>query len=101
MNSPGVANTIQADINEALAKQVHRISQEIAEKWNQCNEVGLIEGKSGMVLLFAYLSKLFPGKGYEATTLFYLNELKESLARDELGYDLSGGVAALDLFFSI
>src|SRR5688572_10316717 len=99
MSLPAVANTIHEDINASLAKQVDRISLEISEKWNECNEIGLLEGKSGMVILFAYLSKLFPGKGYEATTFYYLNDLKESLTRDELGYNLSSGVAGIGFVF--
>jgi len=99
MSFPGAANTIHTDVNESLAKQVKRISLEISEKWTEFNEIGLLEGKSGMVLLTAYLSKLFPGQGYEATTLYYLNDLKESLSRDELGYDLSNGVAGIGFVF--
>lgn len=99
MSFPGVANTIHTDIDESLAMQVNRISLEISEKWKEFNEIGLLEGRSGIVLLFAYLSKLFPGKGYEATTLYYLNDLREALAGDELGYDLSGGVAGIGFVF--
>ena len=99
MSYSSVTNTIHTDINESLAKQAHRISLEISEKWKEFHEIGLLEGRSGMVILFAYLSKLFPGKSYEATTLYYLNELRESLATDELGYDLSGGVAGIGFVF--
>jgi lantibiotic modifying enzyme len=99
MNFSNTANSIHREIDESLARQANQISQEIAEKWEEFDEIGLLEGKSGMVLLFAYLSKLFPGKGYEATTLYYLNDLRESLAVDELGYDLSGGVAGIGFVF--
>jgi lantibiotic biosynthesis protein len=99
LSLPGVRDINESEIHESLARQVSRISLEISEKWEDFNEIGLLEGRSGMVLLFAYLSKLFPGKGHEANTLYYLNDLRESLTRDQLGYDLSGGVAGIGFVF--
>jgi lantibiotic biosynthesis protein len=91
--------TIDPIIREALAKQVDRISEEISEKWPEVSNIGLLEGRSGMVILFAYLSKLFPGRGHEATTLYYLNNLRHALTTEELGYDLSSGVAGVGFVF--
>jgi lantibiotic biosynthesis protein len=99
MPSTILTDSIHTTSHESLAKQVKDISQQISEKWNEFNDIGLMEGRAGMTLLFAYLSKLFTDKGYEAATLYSLNDLKDSLLNDELGYNLPGGVAGVGFVF--
>lgn len=90
---------ISPGINKSLFKQVEVIVQQILNKKTNLKEVGVLGGKAGIVLLFAYLSKLFPEKDYFNNTLEYLDELSESLSNDELGYNMSGGVAGFAFVF--
>jgi lantibiotic biosynthesis protein len=90
---------IAPDINKSLEKQVDTIARQLLDKKNELNETGLLGGKAGIVLLFAYLSKLFPEKEYLNNTLQYLDELTETLANDELDYNMSGGVAGIAFVF--
>jgi lantibiotic biosynthesis protein len=93
------SNTIHTNNSGSLSEQVNRISLEIAEKWKGFNETGLLGGRSGMVLLFAYLSKLFPEKNLTGDLNNYLNDLCESLTSEELTHNLSGGVAGIAFVF--
>jgi len=90
---------ISTDINKLLAKQVDTIAQQLLDKKTELHETGLLGGKAGIVLLFAYLSKLFPEKEYLNNTLQYLDELSDVLANDELDYNMSGGVAGIAFVF--
>jgi lantibiotic modifying enzyme len=94
MRESALANTTETG-NDELLKQVNRISFEISEKRTELNEIGLLEGKSGMLILFAYLSKLFPGKGHQTVVSHFLDDIKKTLVNEELGYSLSGGVAGV------
>lgn len=88
-----------ADVKNSLAKQVAIIVTQLLDKKPELNEAGLLGGKAGIVLLFAYLSKLFPGKEYLNHTLEYLDDLSNALANDELEYNMSGGVAGIAFVF--
>jgi lantibiotic modifying enzyme len=90
---------IYPDVNKLLTKQVDAIARQLLDKKNELNETGLLGGKAGIALLFAYLSKLFPEKEYLNNTLQYLDELSDALANDELDYNMSGGVAGIAFVF--
>jgi len=92
-------HVISPGIDKSLTNQVNGIAQQILEKKSDLKEVGLLGGKAGIVLLFAYLSKLFPEKNYLQITFDYLDELSESLINDELDYNMSGGVAGIAFVF--
>ena len=90
---------ISPAVNRSLAKQVDTIARQLHDKKTELNETGLLGGKAGIVLLFAYLAKLFPEKGYLTNTLQYLDELSDALANEELDHNMSGGVAGIAFVF--
>lgn len=85
--------------SQLLSRQVDTIAAEILQKKELINDRGLLGGKAGIVLLFAYLAKLFPDKEFDQTILEYLNELSIALADDELDINMSGGVAGIAFAF--
>lgn len=93
------SNTIYRNTETALWKQIENIAKQIQKEKTSITEPGLLDGKSGIVLLFAYLSKLFPEKNYSEITGGFLDELSDSLSNDELGYDMSTGVAGIAFAF--
>jgi lantibiotic modifying enzyme len=99
MSTAADMNIILTDINKSLAKQVDAIARQLFDKKTELNETGLLGGKAGIVLLFAYLAKLFPGKEYFSNTLEYLDDLSNALANDELDHSMSGGVAGIAFAF--
>ena len=106
MGSASVIHSNSVGIQKSLAKQVDAIARQLLDKTTELNETGLLGGKAGIVLLFAYLSKLFPvhkdsfGENeYLNKTLQYLDELSDVLANDELDYNMSGGVAGIAFAF--
>lgn len=97
---------ISPDINTRLTKQVDTIARQIFDKKADFKETGLLGGKAGVVLLFAYLAKLFPvhinsigENGYLNNTLQYLDELIDTLANEPLDYNMSSGVAGIAYVF--
>ena len=62
-------------------------------------EVGLLGGDAGIALLFAYLSKAFPGKAYGDMVIGRLNGLGDALSNAELPYNMSGGIAGVAFVF--
>src|SRR5207249_4373991 len=80
-------------------KQIENIAKQTQEEKTFITEPGLLDGKAGIVLLFAYLSKLFPEKDYSDITADFLDELSDSLSNDEHGYDMSTGVAGIAFVF--
>ena len=90
---------ISSGINRSLVKQVDTIARQLLDKKADLDETGLLGGKAGILLLFAYLSKLFPEKEYLNNTLQWLDELSDALANDELDYNMSGGVAGIAFAF--
>lgn len=85
--------------NQSLVPQIEIIAKQILENKNEVKEVGLLGGTAGITLLFGYLSKVFPKKKYLQTTFDYLNELSDSLANDEMNYNMSAGVAGIAFVF--
>ena len=99
MDSDTDMHIISPGIKKLLAKQVDTIAIQLLDKKTELDETGLLGGKAGIVLLFAYLSKLFPEKEYLNNTYQYLDELSDALANDELDYNMSGGVAGIAFVF--
>lgn len=82
-----------------LSEQIDDISRKIIKEKNELTEFGLLGGKTGITLLFAYLSKLYPEKAFLEVTFDYLNDISESLANDELNHSMSGGIAGAGFVF--
>jgi len=93
------ATVLPADLHGVLNNQVETIAWQIHEKRTELNEPSLLDGKAGIALLFAYLSKIFPEKNYLQITFELLDDLSYSLANDELDYHLSAGVAGIAFAF--
>ncbi|WP_018616400.1 lanthionine synthetase C family protein [Segetibacter koreensis] len=83
----------------SLLQQVKIIATEIQKGKNKTHNVGLLSGKAGITLLFAYLSKVFPREEYGQITMDYLDELADCLANDGLHYNMSWGVAGIAFVF--
>ena len=62
MGSATELHIISSGINRSLVKQVDTIARQLLDKKTDLDETGLLGGTAGIVLLFAYLSKLFPQK---------------------------------------
>jgi lantibiotic modifying enzyme len=100
------SNTIYRNAEALLWRQIENIAKQIQEERTFITEPGLLDGKAGNVLLLAYLSKLFPvredsfgEKNYSDITAGILDELSDSLSGDELGHDMSTGVAGIAFAF--
>ena len=93
------AKTFVSDVNQSLLNQIDTIAEQILEKKNEVNKVGLLGGKAGITLLFAYLSKSFPEKKYLEATFDFLDQLSDSLSDEELNYNMSAGVAGIAFVF--
>ena len=86
-------------VYQALDHQVISIAEQVSEKKGQLKESGLLGGKSGIAILFAYLSELFPQKNYLQDTFDILEDLEHSLSNDELNHNMSSGVAGIAFTF--
>ena len=86
-------------IYPSLPNQIVEIAEQITQHKNEVSDSGLLGGKAGITLLFAYLSKAFPEKKYLQTTFEYLDELNDALANEELDYSLSAGVAGMAFIY--
>ena len=100
------ANAIYRNAEVVLWRQIENIAKQIQEEKNRITEPGLLEGRAGIVLLFTYLSKLFPvredsfgEKNYSDITAGMLDELSDSLSNDELDHNMSAGVAGIAFAF--
>jgi lantibiotic biosynthesis protein len=80
-------------------KQVVDIAREIPGWYRRTTNVGLLSGKAGIALLFAYLSKHYDLGSYEKITFDILSELNECLCKEDLDYHLSTGVAGIGFVF--
>ncbi|HEV8271662.1 MAG TPA: lanthionine synthetase C family protein [Chitinophagaceae bacterium] len=98
MYSSSTVDINYADIDSSLTNQIDAIAQQVADDNSDLKEVGLLGGKAGIVLLFAYLSRIFP-QNYLQATFDLLDELSDSLANDELDFHLSAGVAGIGFSF--
>src|SRR5438874_12530792 len=106
MNISLMANTTIPNLNQSLIKQIDTITEQILEQKNEVKGIGLLGGKAGITLLFAYLSKTLPihkdsfgEKNYLQSTLDCLDGLSDSLSNEELNYNMSGGVAGIAFVF--
>jgi len=99
MYSSSTVDTIYADIDRSLTNQIDVIAQQILDNKTGAKEAGLLGGKAGIVLLFAYLSRIFPEKNYLQATFDLLDELSDSLTNDELDFHMSAGVAGIGFSF--
>ncbi len=99
MNNLADTKTATVEVNQSLIKQIETIAEQILERKNEVKEVGLLGGKAGITLLFAYLSRAFPEKEYLQATLDYLDELSDSLSNEELNYNMSAGVGGIAFVF--
>lgn len=93
------SNTFYQNTEAVYWRQIENIAKQIQEERTRISNPGLLDGKAGIVLVLAYLSKLFPEKEYLNITLQYLDELNDALANDELDYNMSGGVAGIAFVF--
>jgi len=93
------SNTIYRNAEALLWKQIENIARQIQEEGVRITNPGLLNGKAGIVLLYAYLSRLFPEKNYSETTFSFLDELTDSLSNDEMDHSMSGGVAGIAFAF--
>ncbi len=99
MNNLADTKVSTGEMTQSLIKQIEIIAEQILERKNEVNQVGLLGGKAGITLLFAYLSKAFPEREYLQATLDYLDELSDSLLNEELNYNMSAGVAGIAFVF--
>jgi lantibiotic modifying enzyme len=88
-----------SDLSNVLRKQIDSISNYILRYKTTITDPGLLSGKAGVTLLFAYLSELFPEKNYHNNTIEFVSDLADSLSNDELDYHLSTGVAGIAFVF--
>src|SRR5215471_2006101 len=86
-------------MSQALDQHVTAIAENICEKKGELKESGLLSGKAGIAILFAYLSEIFPEKRYLQDTFDLLEDLEHSLSNDELTYNMSSGVAGIAFTF--
>lgn len=82
----------------SLEAHINMIAEGLLRNRNEVKEVGLLNGKAGIALLFAYLSKRDPEK-YLTVLHEYLDEMANSLSYDNLHYSLSIGVAGIAFTF--
>ena len=64
MISSTILNTSSHDIRYILSNQIDDIANSILEKKQELVNPNFLDGNAGIVLLFAYLGKLFPEKNY-------------------------------------
>src|SRR5690349_22161776 len=99
MNISAYPKTATVEVSQSLTEQIEIIAKQILEKKNEVKDVGLLGGKAGITLLFAYLSKAFPEREYLQATLDYLDELSDALSNEELNYNMSAGVGGIAFVF--
>jgi lantibiotic modifying enzyme len=83
----------------ALPTHIAEIAKQIILHKNEVNYSGLLGGKAGITLLFAYLSKIFPEKNYLQTTFEYLDELNDALGNEAMDHSMSAGVAGIAFIY--
>jgi class I lanthipeptide synthase len=86
-------------VYQAIAQQVISIAELVSEKKGQVKDSGLLGGKAGIAILFAYLSEIFPERKYLQDTFDLLEDLEQSLSNDVLNYNMSSGVAGIAFTF--
>ena len=93
------SDIIYPETRYALSKQIDDIAHLILSKKKELINCNLFDGKAGIALLYAYLTKLSSAKKYLPIVCDLLNELRDSLANDELDHHLSSGVAGIAFTF--
>jgi len=83
----------------SLHQQINSIAGALYHNMGRVRTSGLVNGRAGVTLLFAYLAKTFPGDGYEEIMHRYLEELRESLSRKSMTHSLSTGKAGIGFVF--
>lgn len=86
-------------LRQQLISQLGAFAEEIRQNNNANLESGLLDGKAGILLMFSYLSKIFPESSYQETTFKLLEELSNALANEKLTYSMSSGVAGISFAF--
>ena len=99
MTPPPDINIISSAKHISLSGHVDLITEDIFSHRNNVEIPGLLSGKAGITLLFAYLSKVFSEKKYLETVFEYLDMLGNSLEKDALAHNMSGGVAGIAFVF--
>lgn len=92
-------NTAHLVLRQQFINQIKAIAEEIRQKKNINLKSGLLDGKAGILMMFAYLSKIFHEGNYEETTFKSLEELSDALSNEELSYSMSAGVAGIAFAF--
>lgn len=95
MPHPVNSNSTHSDIE----LQIKNITEDLITRRDQIKEVGLLSGKCGITLLFAYLSKVYPDANYTTATFDLLEQLGESLANEELDHSISSGLTGIAFVF--
>ncbi|MBL0095725.1 MAG: lanthionine synthetase C family protein [Bacteroidetes bacterium] len=92
---PILSDTTHADIEG----QIKQIADDLIQRKDQIKDVGLLSGKCGITLLFAYLSKVYTDPAYTTVTFDLLEQLGESLANEELDHNISSGLTGIAFVF--
>lgn len=92
-------NTKSATADYSLHEQITSIAGALYHNIGRVRSSGLLYGRAGITLFFAYLAKSFPGGEYEEIMHKYLEELREGLSRKGLSHTLSTGQAGIGFVF--
>ena len=88
------------DPKVTLEKQLKTIVDELITNGRLIHNFGLLDGKAGVTLLFAYLTKAYPeNELYEDITCSYLEELSLALSEEELPSNMSAGITGIAFVF--
>lgn len=93
-------NKQSPNLKDALEQQLKVIVDELILNKNLIHGFGLLDGKAGVTLLFAYLTKAFPeNEMYENITCEYLEELSNALSEVSLPLNMSAGITGIAFVF--
>lgn len=92
---PILSSTTHTDIE----KQIKQIAEDLILRKDRIKDVGLLSGKCGITLLFAYLSKVYTDPTYTTVTFDLLEQLGESLANERLDHNISSGLTGIAFVF--
>lgn len=82
------SNVTLSPMVSSLDSQLELIAEDIYKNRNRTEDSGLLGGKSGITLLYAYLSEVFPNRNYLEVTSEFLNELSNALSDKELPHNM-------------
>ena len=83
----------------SLHQQIASIAGALQHNITRVTSYGLLNGRAGITLLFAYMAKTFPGGEFEELTYKYLEELRGILSRKGVSHSLSTGKAGIAFVF--